>query len=198
MKKQEFLSALAKRLSGLPKQETEERLHFYSEMIDDRMEDGISEEEAVQEVGEADRIAEQILAEAGMLPIPNKGKKPLHVWTIVLLVLGSPIWFSLLVAAFAIVFSLYVSLWSVIISLWAVFASLIACGICGFAVGVGYAVTGNGISGVAMIAVGCICTGLAIFFFLCTRLATKGAMLLTKKLSKWVKSCFTKGREQNA
>lgn len=37
MRKWEFLSTLKNRLSGLPKQEVEERLNFYSEMIDDRM-----------------------------------------------------------------------------------------------------------------------------------------------------------------
>ena len=45
MKKQTFLDMLKKRLSGLPKQEIAERLTFYNEMIDDRMEEGMSEEE---------------------------------------------------------------------------------------------------------------------------------------------------------
>lgn len=47
MNKQEFLVKLRKGLSGLPKEDIEERLTFYSEMIDDRMEEGLSEEEAV-------------------------------------------------------------------------------------------------------------------------------------------------------
>ena len=47
MNKQEFLAQLRKGLSGLPKEDIDERLTFYSEMIDDRMEDGIPEETAV-------------------------------------------------------------------------------------------------------------------------------------------------------
>ena len=47
MTKQDFLCALQKRLSGLPMRELEERLGFYGEMIDDRMEDGLSEADAV-------------------------------------------------------------------------------------------------------------------------------------------------------
>ena len=43
MRKWEFLSTLKNRLSGFPKQEVEERLNFYSEMIDDRMEEGLNE-----------------------------------------------------------------------------------------------------------------------------------------------------------
>ena len=47
MNKLEFIAELRDRLSGLPQGEVEERLSFYSEMIDDRMEDGVSEKEAV-------------------------------------------------------------------------------------------------------------------------------------------------------
>ena len=54
-------------------------------------------------------------------------KRRLGVWEIVLLVLGSPIWLSLLIAAFAVILSLYISLWAVIISFWAVFGSFIGC-----------------------------------------------------------------------
>ena len=39
MTKQEFLAELRRGLSGLPQNDIEERLNFYSEMIDDRMEE---------------------------------------------------------------------------------------------------------------------------------------------------------------
>ena len=38
MHKQEFLAQLRKGLSGMPQDDIEERLVFYSEMVDDRME----------------------------------------------------------------------------------------------------------------------------------------------------------------
>ena len=44
MNKQEFLAGLRKGLSGLPQEDIEERLLFYSEMIDDRIEEGMEEE----------------------------------------------------------------------------------------------------------------------------------------------------------
>ena len=58
MNKQEFLSLLKQKLSKLPKQEIKERITFYSEMIDDRVEEGLSEEEAVLEIGNIDEIAD--------------------------------------------------------------------------------------------------------------------------------------------
>jgi len=51
MNKQEFIEALYRRLSDLPWQDVEERLNFYGEMIEDHMEEGLSEEEAVASMG---------------------------------------------------------------------------------------------------------------------------------------------------
>ena len=44
MNKQEFLAELRKGLSGLPQDDIEERLIFYDEMLEDRIEEGLSEE----------------------------------------------------------------------------------------------------------------------------------------------------------
>ena len=57
MNKSEFLQQLKKELAGIPKEDREERLNFYSEMIDDRMEEGLSEEDAVRAVGTDDELA---------------------------------------------------------------------------------------------------------------------------------------------
>ena len=101
MNKQEFLTQLSKGLSGLPQEDREERISFYSEMIDDRIEDGLSEEEAVAAIGSVDDIARTILAETPVVPQPAKQRRRLRWWEITLLVLGSPLWVSLLIAAAA-------------------------------------------------------------------------------------------------
>ena len=62
MNKTEFLAALERALSGLPEQDVQERLAFYGELIDDRVEEGLSEEEAVKERGSVDEIAKQTKA----------------------------------------------------------------------------------------------------------------------------------------
>ena len=49
MTKHEFITQLRDRLSELPEREVEERLSFYVEMIDDRIEDGRTEQEAVEQ-----------------------------------------------------------------------------------------------------------------------------------------------------
>ena len=86
MTKKEFLDELKKGLLGLPEEDITRSIEFYSEMIDDRMEEGLLEEEAVSAVGAVDEILSQILAEVPPAKIPKetiKTKRQLRVWEIV-------------------------------------------------------------------------------------------------------------------
>lgn len=69
MNKREFLKALEKRLKNLPKKEIQKSLAFYSEIIDDRMEEGDSEAEAVKNLGTPDEVAREILSDASFSAI---------------------------------------------------------------------------------------------------------------------------------
>ena len=195
MNKQEFIDALREKLSSLPPKDVEERLSFYVEMIDDQVEEGISEEEAVSNIGNVEKIAEQITADISLTKREKKKtiqKRTLRTWEIVLIALGSPIWLSLAIAAFAVIFSLYVVLWSVIASFWAVFASFIGCALGGIAVGVLFIILQNALSGISMIGAGLVCAGLSIFTFFGCKAATLGSVWLTKKISIGIKNCFVK------
>ena len=122
MNKQQYLSRLEKALSGLPADDLRERLAFYGESIDDRMEEGLSEEAAVAQLCPVEEIAAQILAETPLPALVRERIKPrgrMPVWEMVLLVLGFPLWFPLLLAAFAVLLSVYIVLWSLILCLWA-------------------------------------------------------------------------------
>ena len=122
MKKEQFIIKLRIKLYNLPKKDLEERLTFYSEMIDDRIESGLSEEEAIAEVGSADEVAKEIigeLTEENSYHETNK-KKRLSALQIVLLTLGSPLWLALLISAFAVIISVYAVIWSITVALWAI------------------------------------------------------------------------------
>lgn len=195
MTKQEFMTALQNKLSGLPRAEVEERLHFYDEMIEDRIEDGCTEEEAVLAIGTVEEVAARILGEIPFVKIAKERIRPkrrLRRWEILLLVLGSPIWLSLGIAAVAAVLSLYVVLWSLVASLWAIFASLAACAPGGVATGIGFALGSNPFAGLAMIGGGLLCAGLAVFLFFGCNVAVKGAVRLTRSMALGLKKCFVK------
>lgn len=194
MTKIQFIVALSEALSGLPKDEIEERLAFYSEMIDDRMEDGLSEADAVAEIGSVEEIAAQVMEEIPLTKIVKnkvKPKRKLRVWEIVLLALGSPIWLSLAVAAAAVIVSLYAVLWSVVVvTLWAVFVAIAASGAAGVIAGIGIAIFSSAFSGLSLVSAGLICGGLSIFLFYGALGSTRGAVWLTKKIALIMKRCL--------
>ena len=193
MLKQEFLDSLKAKLSGLPSQDVKERLDSYSEMIDDRMEEGVSEEVAVSGIGAVDEIAYQIISETSFIKLAKERIKPkrrLKAWETVLLAVGSPIWASLIIAALGVIFAVYVSLWSVIVSLWAVFASFIGCALGGVLAGGVFALVGNVATGMVILGAGIACAGLTVFSFLGCKAATKGMLVFTKKLVLGMKKCF--------
>ncbi len=195
MTKLKFLLSLGEGLSGLPEEEIEERLTFYDEMISDRMEEGLSEEEAVDAIGPVNEIISQIIADipfSKLFKEKMKPKRKLRAWEIILLAVGSPIWLSLLIAAFAVVLSLYAVLWSLIISLWAVEASLWGTTLAGIISGAFFAVCSNTMTGIAVIGAAIFSAGISIFMFFGCKAATKGIVLLTKKLAIAIKSCFIK------
>ena len=120
-----------------------------------------------------------------------RANRRLKTWEIVCLAVGSPIWLSLLIAVIAVIVSIYVSVWAVIISLWAVFGSLLGGALGSILAGIGFVFSGHGLSGLAMIGAGLICTGLSIFLFFGCRAAAKGAVLLTKKMALRIKNRFS-------
>ncbi len=193
MRKQEFLDKLKQGLSGMPKDDVEERLAFYSEMIDDYMEEGMAEEDAVAKIDSVDEIVTDVIADTPLTKLLKekiKGQRAPKAWEIVLIVLGFPIWFSLLVAVFAIVVSLYAALWSIVFSLWAVFGAFVAAAVGGTLGGVLFACTGNPIAGFAIFGGGVVCAGLAIFAFYGCKGLTKGVLWFTKNAAVAIKKCF--------
>ncbi|MBQ3939072.1 MAG: DUF1700 domain-containing protein [Clostridia bacterium] len=195
MNKQEFISQLEKALAGLPKDDVLERLSFYGELIDDRVEDGLSEEEAVAEAGPADEVAKQILADIPLQKLVREritGRRRMGAWEIILLVLGFPLWFPLLVVALVLVLCAYVVIWVLVICLWAVFVSFIAGAVCGVAGGVIDFFRGYRREGVMIIGAGLLLAGLSVFMFFACRAATKGAAKLTKKIALGIKSLFVR------
>lgn len=198
MNKIEYLAELRKGLSGLPQEEIEERVTFYSEMIDDRMEEGLSEQDAVSAIGTVSEVVTQIVSETPIATLVKekvKANRAMKAWEIVLLVLGSPLWLSLLIAVFAVILSVYAVVWSIILALWAIEVSLAACALGGSVGAVVLALQGNGLVSVAMLGAGAVCAGLSIFMFFGCKVSTKGAIVMTRKMALGVKYLFV-GREK--
>lgn len=185
MNKSDFLSELRRGLDCLPEEDIEKSVDFYAEMIDDKMEEGLTEEEAVAEAGSVDEISAQIIAEIPLTRLVKarvKPKRALKAWEIVLIAAGSPVWLSLLVAVAVTVVSVYASLWAVIVSLYAVVLSFGAGGLAGIVGAAACPFLSNGSAAAVMsLGAGLICAGLAVLSYLGCFEITKGMIVLTKK-----------------
>ena len=193
MTKQEFIDELRDALSDITDHDREERVAFYGEMIDDFIDEGISEEAAVEKVGPIDRIVNEVLGDTPLFELLKRKVKPkrrLEGWEIALIAITSPIWLSMAISAVSVIISLFVTMWSVIVSLWAV---LLACGAsaaAGVLGGILVSFTKTPLLGVMLIGAGITLAGLSILVFYLCNLATKGAAVLSKSVFLGIKKLF--------
>ena len=194
MNKEEFLRALEQRLDALPESEWVKSISYYDEIIDDMVENGLTEEEAVAHLGPVQKIAEDDLLEVPITTLVKaRAKRPhrLRWWELVLIVIGSVVWLPLLIALLCTVFCVYAAICAVIV---AVFGVVLALGLSALAIPFMLLFAANNVAGPAGIAMGIgamlVLGGLAVVFFV-------GAVKLAKCLGKlagafgrWIKRLF--------
>lgn len=194
MTKAELAAALRARLAGLPEDDIQKAIDYYSEAVDDCIEDGMIEDEAVASLGSPDDIAEQIMLDAPLSSLVRarvaRPQRRLRAWEIVLIILGAPIWLSLAVAAASVVLAVYLTLWSVIVAFFAVALSFGVCLLGGIAGGVLLLVRGSPLTAVALLGAGLLLGGLGIFVFIGTVALTRLLLRLCAGLWRAVKACF--------
>ena len=98
-----------------------------------------------------------------------------------LIVLGFPLWFSLLLAFVAIVLALSVALWSIVSALWAVLISLVAAAPGGIVTGVLNFISGNAGHGIILVGIGIASVCLVIPVFYICKYSTKGCAIITAR-----------------
>ncbi len=197
MTKHEFTEKLQKILQerGLPAEEAAKSAEFYSEMIDDRIEDGMTEEQAISALGDIDEIAEKILYDTPLgvlMKSKFKEKKQAAgspVLLILLAILGFPIWFSLAIAALAILISIYIIIWAGILSVFSVVAAVGLTGVLLLPAAV-FIISLNPIAAMGLFSAGFILVGLCILFFFPAKFAAKALVSLTVLIGKGIKSLF--------
>ena len=71
----------------MPQSDIERSLEFYGEMIEDRIEEGMTEQQAVKEIGSVDEAVTQILSDTPLQRLLKEKARPSHklrAWEIVL------------------------------------------------------------------------------------------------------------------
>lgn len=193
MTKQEFPSELERALGKLPHAEVEQALAFYDEAISDRMEDGLSEAEAVADLGPIDEIAAQIAAETPPIPRAiaraNTGSRTLNI---VLLAVFSPIWVPVVLALAAAALAVYVAIWAVIAALWAVDATLVLMPFAGLAALASTVGGGMPLPGVFVFGLSLVSSGFGLVASFAVFWASKLLFRATRTFACWIASLFVR------
>ena len=153
MKKARFLKQLRRAMRNYPSDTVSRTLDYYDEMINDRIEEGLSEEQAVSAMESIDKIVSAIPDDtAGQSAKQRKGRQT------ALLILGFPIWFPLLIAGFAVMLALFAVILALILSLAAVMLALAVSSAATLMAGILTLINGNAAQGLILIG-GALCAG---------------------------------------
>ena len=195
MSRDAFIGELRHRMAGLPQEIVDRTVEYYSELVADSVEDGLSEEEAVSRLGSIDEIVANVVKDTPLTQIvqtrvQEKKAKGVSAWVIVLLVLGAPVWLPLLIAGLVVILALFIALWAVVIALWAAVAAVILTGIAAMAGGVIELVRVHLAQGLVLLGGGLMCLGLCALLYLLRKLITVGPVKLCKWIWTGIKSLF--------
>ena len=199
MNKAELMDSLRKSLRGLPEEELNKSLDFYEEMIEDRMEDGMSEDEAVAAVGDVKDISAKILSDVSLPKLVKekvKRRRGMKAWEIVLLAIGFPIWFPILITMAVLIFVLYLVFWCLIVSFYCVDLAFLLGGLGSIGFAIFSIVQGIPNAGIVLFGAGLILVGLSIPFFMLCNLFAKGMLKTGKAIILGIKYLFVGKREE--
>lgn len=206
MSREEYLGRLRQKLFENGIRNPDQMVEFYAEMIDDRMEDGMSEEAAVASMEPADSVAEHAKLDQPITALVTERMKESHedakkkgngaLW-MTLVILGFPVWFPLITAFFVVLLAVYIVLWAVVISLFAVEAAFVisaaGCIVGGFGVIFGWIPLGTAVAawGIALILI-----GLALLLYGPVVIMARWLVRLIRRTFRKVKGLFVrKNRE---
>ena len=189
MNKKEFLNELESKLVGLPKEDISDRIDFYSEMIDEKVHEGKSEEEVIKELGSTDDIVKEIAYEIPLTKLVKQKVKPkrqLKAWEIVLIILGFPLWLPLVLVAFILCLVAYLLIWVLVIVTYVVELALVVGSIGSL---VAFFLSG---ANAVYLGLALMYAGAAILLVFGCIGATKLTLKLSKKIITKIKTSFMK------
>ena len=199
MNRAEYLDEIKSKLLGLSESDIDKALEFYKEALDDRMEDGLSEEQAINAVGTADEVADQILMDT---PLPKlvsatvKPKRAMRAWEIVLLILGAPLWIPLVITVFALALTVVCVIFSLIIAVVAIVFAFIVGGLAALIAGLVGFIAGDGIVALAKFGAALIMIGAGALLFLPCKSLVLWLIELCGRFFKWIKKQFVKRKNK--
>ncbi|MDR1002849.1 MAG: DUF1700 domain-containing protein [Oscillospiraceae bacterium] len=192
MTKSEFLLKLQSSIKDIP--DYEKALAYYSEMLDDRMEDGMSEEEAVTSLGSIEAIRGKLIDETALQTIiRSRSSVPLTATAIVLIILGFPLWFPLVLTALILLFTLFITVMLLIMTAFLILFSFALSGVV-MVITSPFMIAANPLAALFSFGAGLASVGIAMLLLYPAIYFAKGLWSLVKLAGRAIKSIFVKRR----
>ncbi len=195
MKKEYFKNEVRRLLAGYSDEDIEKALEFYEEAIDDRMEDGMGEDEAVAAVGTPEEVARQIQMDQPLSKLVKqkvKEKEGMSTGKLVAIILTSPFWLPLAIVALTFVFVFVVVIMSLLFAALIVVGSLIAAAAGAILAGLVSVAFGGGFGSVISIGAAMVLLGIGILLIIPAKAISKGSVKLIGRFMRWIKHFFVK------
>ena len=190
MNKNEYLDSIKSKLQGLPEKDIQSAIEYYEEAIEDRVEDGLTEEQAINAVGTPDEIAEKILLDSSipkLITAKAKPKRTLKGWEIALIIIGSPLWLTVALCLLVVFLWVIIFIFCMILTVIAVVLALILGALGGVAGGIAQLFNGYGMNALITIGVSMVILGIGLLLSLPLKAAVTGLWNLIAKFIKWTK-----------
>lgn len=191
MRRDEFLKELARELEGLTAEQVAEAVSFHAEAIDDRIEAGMPEEEAVAAMGSPREAAAGVLD--GLPPVPRAIARTRRLGTVVpwvLAIIGSPIWIGFGLAFLGVALGVYVSIWALALAVWALAGACLAGALVSLLLAACGVAIGHAPFVLAMAGSGLACAGAALLVGFGAWKASALIVRLSLRWVRWVLSPF--------
>lgn len=171
--------------------EINELITFYDEMILDRMDNGMGEEDAVDALESPELIAEKITSSG------TKSYKQLSpgakAGLLAVLILGFPLWGSILLAVLSIIFSFYIIIWCVPLTFGIVGISFSVSGI--FTAVLSPFTLDDGLYMLlTQLGIGLFLFGAGLLLLLITYYASKVILVLSINATQWMVNLVKRGQ----
>lgn len=195
MNKKEFLNDLDSKLDFLTEEERNKTINYYSEIIEDRIESGASEEEAVLQMESTEVIAKKLMAENNTQKTTSEKvldfidklfEKHGYLFVLIIAILSIPLWTPILGGILGLVCTIFLILFGTIA--FGAIGSVVALGI-----GISF-ITQSLLSAISALGVSMICAGFAVLVTIGTVKLISMMSNFFKKVSKSIKEHSEKRR----
>lgn len=203
MRRDDFLDQLSTYLQSLPFSERQSTIDFYAEQIDDRIDDGMSEEEAVASLEHPKDIANNLLSLRDEQSLefyvpqhePQKTSNSNIALIVIVLILTCWIWIPLLLGILFVIAGIYATLFALVVSGLVLGVSCVLGGLAALA-SAATLIPSSLLAAISHLGLALGLIGLSILSFLAAYYISKFTIWMSVELAHTIKHYFEKRKDK--